>query len=92
MRGALDRGVASPAAIYDGEGDIVDEIDVPLAILDDERNVSRYPGGYYCYRADLWGDSREEVLVCGRNGVCIYANSRPLAIPTLYNSTTYSGM
>jgi len=92
MRGALDRGVASPAAIYDGEGNIVDEIDVPLAILDDERNVSRYPGGYYCYRADLWGDSREEVLVCGRNGVCIYANSRPLAIPTLYNSTTYSGM
>jgi len=91
-RGVLDRDVGSPIAIYDGEGSIVDEIEVPAAILDNEQNVTRYPGAYFCGRADLWGDSRDEVIVSGRNGVRIYANSRPLAIPTLYNSTTYNGM
>ena len=91
-RGVFDRGVGSPIAIYDGQGSIVDEIDVPAAILDNEQNVTSSPGDYFCCRADLWGDSREEVIVSGRNGVRIHANSRPLAIPTLYNSTRYHGM
>lgn len=49
-------------------------------------------GDYYCYRADVWGDSCEELVISARNGVPILANSRPLAIATLYNSTTYNGM
>ena len=63
-----------------------------MTILDNEENVADSPGDYHCCRADLWGDSREEVLVSGRNGVRIHANRRPLAIPTLYNNTAYSGM
>jgi len=31
----------------------------------------------------VWGDSRDEVIFSGSRGVCIYANARPLAIPTL---------
>ena len=60
--------------------------------LDTEDNVTRYPCGYYVHRADVWGDSREELIIAARNGVRIVTNSRPLAIPTLYNSTTYNGM
>jgi hypothetical protein len=37
-------------------------------------------------------DSRDEVIVVGWKGVRIYANARPLALPTLYNSTIYRGM
>ena len=91
-RGVLDRGRSDPIAIYDGRGNIVDEIEVPLGMLDTDENVTRYPGDYYCYRADVWGDSCEELIISARNGVRIVANSRPLAIPTLYNSTTYNGM
>lgn len=91
-RGILERGRGSSAAIYDGQGDIVDEITVPMNLLDTDDNVSGYPGDYYCGRADVWGDSREEVIVFGRNGVRIHANRRALAIPTLYNNTAYHGM
>ncbi|MBI4025949.1 MAG: hypothetical protein HY360_13265 [Verrucomicrobia bacterium] len=91
-RGVFARGVGSPIAIYDGEGNVVDEIDVPAAILDNEENVTSSPGDYFCCRADLWGDSRDEVIVAGRNGVRIHANRRVLAIPTLYNNTVYHGM
>ena len=42
--------------------------------------------------ADVWGDSRDEVLLFGARGCCIWANARPLAIPTLYNNTLYPGM
>jgi hypothetical protein len=91
-RGVLERETGSPIAIYDGRGSIVEEIAVPVGILDNADNVTRYPGDYFCGRADVWGDSREEVILAGRNGVRILANSRPLAIPTLYNSTTYNGM
>lgn len=91
-RGQMGRGAASPSAIYDGSGEIVDEIPVPTDILDGDANVSGYPGGYYCSRADVWGDSREEVLVFGRNGLRIHANRRALSVPALYNSTAYHGM
>ena len=91
-RGVMDRGRDSLLAIYDGQGEIVDEFTMPAALLDTEENVSPYPGTCSAFVADVWGDSREEVIVSGRNGVQIHANSRPLAIPTLYNSTTYNGM
>jgi len=70
----------------------VDELELPADILDNPENVTSAPGNYYCSRADLWGDSREEVTVAGRNGLCIYANGRPMAIPTLYSNTCYHGM
>ena len=50
------------------------------------------PANSYCWRADVWGDSREEVIVNGGGIAQVYANSRPLAIPTLYNATLYTGM
>ena len=96
-RGLLgDEGLAGPAwwrrPIFDGQGDLVDEIHVPSEIMDRVENGSSYPGDYACCRADVWGDSREEVMLFGRNGVRIHANRRPLAIPTLYNNTAYNGM
>jgi len=50
------------------------------------------PGIHISYRADVWGDSREEMILAGWKGLRIYANARPLAIPTLYNNTLYHGM
>jgi hypothetical protein len=84
------RGYQSPIAIYDGQGNVVDEIDVAADICGGENSPN--PGNYYCCRADLWGDSREEVLLFGCKGTQILANRRPLAIPTLYNNTLYHGM
>jgi len=86
------RGGDVPIAIYDGQGHIVDEIEVPASILDNEENVPFGSGSYYCHRADVWGDSREEVIIVARNGVHIHANRRALDIPALYNSTVYHGM
>jgi len=84
------RGMHSPIAIYDGQGNVVDEFDVPAEIRGfDDPTI---PGNYYCCRADIWGDSRDEVLVFSGRGTQIHANCRPLAIPTLYNNTLYHGM
>jgi len=91
-RNGLEPDTGSPIAIYDGQGEIVDEFDVPAGILEAENTPSGYPGDYYCGRADVWGDSRDEVIVFGRNGVRIHANRRTLTIPTLYNNTLYHGM
>ena len=91
-RSGLQPGADAPIAIYDGQGEIVAEFEVPADILEEEHTPSGYPGDYYCGRADVWGDSRDEVLVFGRNGVRIYANRRVLPIPTLYNNTLYHGM
>jgi len=32
------------------------------------------------------------VILFGSRGCCLYANTRPLAIPTLYNNNLYPGM
>ena len=47
-----------------------------------------------CYgmAADIYGDSREEILLFGSRGFSIYANARPLEQPALYNMTLYPGM
>lgn len=84
------RGPASPIAIYAGQGDIVTEIDVPVAISG--AGEAPDPGSYYCCRAAVWGDARDEVLIFSVTGTRIHANARPLAIPTLYNNTLYHGM
>ena len=73
----------------DGQGDIVDSFSMQYAkhCTAEERKAH-----FYVTRADVWGDSRDEVLLFGSRGACIYANATPLAIPTLYNNTLYPGM
>ena len=74
---------------------IIDELEIPQAYCgtyDSGGMGGINTGVHYCYRADVFGDSRDEVIVVGWKGVRIYANARPLAIPTLYNSTLYRGM
>lgn len=76
-------------AIYDGDGAIVDTVTM-------EYSTPPTPAilhcGYYGLAADLWGDSRDEVILFGSRGACIHANARPLAVPTLYNETLYPGV
>ena len=82
-----NRGPEAHAAIYDGHGEIVDTFQM--------RYTSDLPGvepQYYCLRADVWGDSRDEVIFFGSAGASVYANARPLALPTFYNNTLYPGM
>jgi hypothetical protein len=47
---------------------------------------------FYALVADVWGEGRDEVILFNARGVCICANARPAAIPTLYNETLYPGM
>lgn len=82
-----NRGPLEHAAVYDGAGDIVDTFQ--MQYTSDLPGVDRQ---YYCTRADMWGDSRDEVIFFGSAGACIYANARPWALPTLYNNTLYPGM
>jgi outer membrane protein assembly factor BamB len=76
-------------AIYDGDGNLVDTLTMhyPTEPTEDILHC-----GYYALAADLWGDSRDEVILFGARGACIQANARPLAIPTLYNETLYPGV
>jgi hypothetical protein len=83
------RGTGQPAAILNGVGEIVDLL--PMA-LPPGRPAEDYQQHAYGNRADVWGDSREEVILFGSRGCCIWANARPLALPTLYNNTLYPGM
>jgi hypothetical protein len=84
-----ERGAGQPVAIYDGCGNILDEMDVPPSICS---VYNDNPGIHICYRADVYGDSREEVILAGWKGLRIYANARPLSSSTLYNITLYHGM
>jgi len=83
------RGADEPVAIFDGAGEIVDTFQ--MAHTSDRTDEDRR-AYYYCARADLWGDGRDEAILFGTRGACIYANARPLALPTLYNNTLYPGM
>ena len=71
-----------PPAVYDGYGNIIDEMGTDLEGY----------GSSYSSCADVYGDSREEVILYRRGGCAIYANSKPFPIPTLYNFTSYVGM
>jgi hypothetical protein len=79
----------NPDAIYDGNGTVVDTLELPLP-PDATEELRRTP--YYCLAADVWGDSRDEVIMAGARGACVFANARPLAVPTLYNETLYPGV
>jgi hypothetical protein len=83
------RGPGQPAVIYDGKGDIVDAFPMRYTA---NRAESDRRSNFYALVADVWGDSREELILFGSRGACIYANARLLALPTLYNETLYPGM
>ena len=78
-----------PARIYNGQGEVVDLLPLQVAPLPGERD---FYSDCYGLAADVWGDSREEVILFGSRGCCIYANARPLEQPSLYNTTLYPGM
>ena len=83
-----NRGPDEPIVVYDGEGRIIDA----LLPYEPSRNSADQRAGYYCTRADVWGDSRDEVILFGSRLARICVNSRPLAISTHYNQTLYPGM
>jgi hypothetical protein len=82
-------GPGRPAVLYDGQGNVVEEF---LMKYTPNRTAGDRRADFYAVVADLWGDSREEIILFGSRGACIYANARPLAIPRLYNNTLYPGM
>ena len=82
-------GPGRPAVIYSGDGEIIDRL--PMCYTDALTEADRR-AEFYVLVADVWGDSREEVILFGSRGACIYANARPHAVETLYNETLYPGM
>jgi hypothetical protein len=78
-----------PAVLYNGNGEIADEL--PMQYTSGRTDADRR-AEFYALVADVWGDSREEVILFGSRGACIYANARPAPILTLYNETLYPGM
>jgi outer membrane protein assembly factor BamB len=89
------RGAGCPVVIYDGNGEIVEELEIPSDYCGTYHAGALggvNTGVHYCYRADLCGDSRDEIMVVGWKGVRIYANARALQLPTHYNTTIYRGM
>jgi hypothetical protein len=85
-----NRGTGQPTAVLNGAGEIVDELPMVLA-GEHPAGVSRRHS--YGRRADVWGDSRDEILLyAGPADCCIWANARAPAVPSLYNDTLYHGM
>jgi len=82
-------GPGRPAVMYDGHGRIIDTF--PMAYTPDRSEADRC-SDFYGLAADVWGDERDEIILFGSRGACIYANARPLESPTLYNETLYPGM
>jgi len=82
------RGQGQPVVILNGNGEVVDSLPLEHADASPD-NVNMVMHGV-C--ADVWGDSRDEVILFRSQGAAVYANARPLAIPTLYNNTHYIGM
>jgi hypothetical protein len=78
-----------PAVLCDGGGEVIAELPmeyVPGRSADDRRT------NFYALVADVWGDCRDEVILFGSRGACMYTNPRPLAIRSQYNETLYPGM
>jgi hypothetical protein len=83
------QGPPKPARLYDGNGVVVGECPLQVAAAPGETDF--WPD---CYgmAADVWGDSREEVILFGSRGFCVYANARPYEKASLYNMNLYPGM
>ena len=80
----------------DGHGHV--EARFPLNYLPDRRaqepEAWKDPMGVctqYPLCADVWGDSRDEVILFGARGLSIYTNPAPAAEGSLYNETLYPG-
>ncbi len=83
------QGPAKPARIYDGQGEVLDVLPLQVAPLPGETD---FYSDCYGMAADVWGDGREEVILFGSRGFCVYSNTRPLEKPSLNNMTLYMGM
>jgi len=83
------QGPPKPARIYDGKGEVLDELLLQVEGMPGEKEFF-FDG--YGMAADVWGDSRDEVILFGSRGFCVYANTRPLVKPSLYNMNLYPGM
>lgn len=86
---AYNRGPGQPAVLLDGEGAICETFPMHYQSY---RTEAERQEGFYALPVDLWGDCRDEIVLFGSRGCCIYANARPLMIPTVYNETLYPGM
>ncbi|OHB78588.1 MAG: hypothetical protein A2W31_00555 [Planctomycetes bacterium RBG_16_64_10] len=80
---------AHPAVIYDGQGEIVATLPMKYSARSGDSDSCT---DFYALAADVWGDGREEAILFGSLGACVYAAAAPLEIPTLYNETLYPGM
>jgi hypothetical protein len=83
------QGPPKPARIYNGQGEVLEVLPLHVAPFPGEKD---FVSDCYGMAADVWGDSREEVILFGARGFCVYANARPFAKPSLYNMTLYPGM
>jgi hypothetical protein len=82
-------GPGRPTVIYRGDGETIDQL--PMQYVE-TRTAADRQADYYVLVADVWGDSREEVIMFGSRAACIYANARLANVPTLTNETLYPGM
>lgn len=83
------RQPGTPEVIYDGDGKVVNSMTLQYVRKPSAGELNCM---FYGLAADVWGDSRDEIILFGTRGACIYANARPLAVPTLYNETFYTGV
>lgn len=83
------QGPGRPAELVDGRGEVFAKL--PMEYTPD-RTAEDRKADFYALVADVWGDSREEVILFGSRGACLYANPRPSAVPSQYNETLYPGM
>jgi hypothetical protein len=80
-------GTDRPTLIYDGDGEVIDE----LPMVRSPRQASGKPLYTIALPADMWGDSRDEVIVFNPHGLCVYANARACSTQRQYNATHYLG-
>ena len=82
-------GKDRPAVIWNGAGNVAETL--PMTFTTDRKDRDQQLD-FYGLAADVWGDSRDEVVLFGSRGACIYTNARAAEIPTLYNENLYPGM
>ena len=70
-------------------GNVADEFPLQVEALPGEKDFS---SDGYGMAANVWGDSRDEVILFGARGFCVYANARPFVKPAVHNMTLYPGM
>ena len=83
------QGPPKDVRVYDGRGEVIERLPLQVSALPGETD---FYSDCYGMAADVWGDCRDEVILFGSRGFCVYANARPLAQPRLYNMTLYPGM